>query len=92
MLSYLSGNDLRLQPDFDLQAVELNSTSFGFMTLLSFVHSFTKHLVNTNGSHPVLGVCEKGEENGPAWLNPTLCPCAVHGFDLESQCHNANIG
>lgn len=90
-LSYLSENDLRLQPDFDLQAVELNSTSFGFMILLSFVHSFTKHLAGTNGSHPMLGVCAKGEENGPAELKPSLCPCMVHGFDLESQCNHTIV-
>lgn len=77
MLSYLSANDLRLQPDFDFQAVGLNSTSFGFMILLPFVHSFTKHLGSTKDIHPVLGVCVAGEENGPQWINPwwslTLC-------------------
>ena len=84
MLSYLSENDLRLQPDFDLQAVELNSTSFGFMILLSFVHSFMKHLVSTEDSHPVLGVRRREKRMAQHGLNPGLCPCAVHGFDLDS--------
>lgn len=77
MLSYLSANDLRLQPDFDFQAGGLNSTSFGFMILPPFVHSFTKHLGSTKDIHPVLGVCVVGEENGPQWIDPwwslTLC-------------------
>lgn len=84
MLSYLSENDLRLQPDFDLQAVELNSTSFGFMSLPSFVHSFTKHLVSTIDSHPVLGVFVEGGENVPAWINRSLLLCSSW-FDMESQ-------
>lgn len=42
-------NELRLQSDFDLQAVELDSTSLALF-LPSFVHSFTKHLLSTNYS------------------------------------------
>ena len=90
MLSYLSENDLRLQPDFDLQAVELNSTSFGFMILLSFVHSFTKHLVSTENSHPVLGVWEEGEENLPTWAKPRFLPPVR--FMALIWSHSANIG
>lgn len=94
MLSYLSENDLRLQPDFDLQAVGLNSTSFGFMILPSFIHSSTKHLVSTKESYPVLGVCVEGEENGPQWINLqqslTLCS-SWFWYGVIMQTYNGDV-
>lgn len=83
MLSYFFGNDFCLQFDFDLQVVELNFILFGFMIFLLFVYLFMKYLVNINGSYLVLGVCEKGEENGLVWLNFIFCFYVVYGFDLE---------
>lgn len=90
MLSYLSENDLRLQPDFDLQAGGLNSTSFGFMILLSFIHSFTKHLVSTKDSHPVLGVCVEGE--WPMMDKPAISdPVQFMVFGVTMQTYNGDV-